>query len=299
MHEAADYHPFRSAEARTRYLTHYDLQAERWPVPSETAMAETSFGSTLVRASGPEGAPPLVLLPGMGSHSLVWLPNIQAMSQAYRTYAVDSIYDYGRSVYRRPVRSADDYVAWLEELFTALGLADGAHLMGLSYGGWLASRYALEFPERLHKMVWLAPAATVQPVRLQFYLRLALCLLPYRVFLQRFAHWQARDTVESGEAGLAEVEAAVDQSMLTRSCFKPFRTVPPTVLTDEELGRIQTPTLCLLGENETLYSAQRAKERLSRMAPQIRCQIIPNAGHDLGGVQAELVNRTILAFLES
>jgi pimeloyl-ACP methyl ester carboxylesterase len=58
------------------------------------------------------------------------------------------------------------------------------------------------------------------------------------------------------------------------------------------------PTLYLVGENEKLYSAQKAVQRLHKAAPQIEAEIIPKAGHDLTFVQAELVNRKVVEFLE-
>lgn len=52
-------------------------------------------------------------------------------------------------------------------------------------------------------------------------------------------------------------------------------------LTDEELQRVQVPTLFMIGENDVLYSAQKAVQRLKAKAPQIQTKAIPNAGHDL------------------
>jgi pimeloyl-ACP methyl ester carboxylesterase len=52
-----------------------------------------------------------------------------------------------------------------------------------------------------------------------------------------------------------------------------------------------------LDENEKLYPAKQAVERLNTIAPQIRTEIIPGAGHDLTLVQAALVNKTVLDFL--
>jgi pimeloyl-ACP methyl ester carboxylesterase len=58
------------------------------------------------------------------------------------------------------------------------------------------------------------------------------------------------------------------------------------------------PTLFLVGENEKIYSAQQAVEHLNTVAPNIETAIIPNAGHDLTLVQADVVNDRILDFLE-
>jgi pimeloyl-ACP methyl ester carboxylesterase len=116
----AAYYPYRSREARTEYLASYDQMAQDWPVPSECRMIPTSWGETLVRISGPPDAPPLVLLPGMAASSLLWAPNIAALSARYRTYVVDRNGDVGRSTCSRVMTSVDDVVNWLDELFTAL-----------------------------------------------------------------------------------------------------------------------------------------------------------------------------------
>ena len=118
--EMKAYHPFRSASAKEQYLKLYDRRAEKWPVVSKTRMVDTSYGKTFVRISGPAGAPPLVLLHGFGGNSLQWMPNIVALSENYRTYAVDNIYDNGRSIYPRKIEIPDDFISWLDELFTAL-----------------------------------------------------------------------------------------------------------------------------------------------------------------------------------
>ena len=154
--EIPPYHPFRSAKAKAQYLQLYDMRAKKWPVPSEAKTVDTFYGPTYVRISGPAGAPPLVLLHGGSGNSLQWIPNIEALSGVFKTYAVDNIYDYGRSVYTRPIKSPDDFTHWLDELFSALEPGNRINLMGLSYGGWLTCHYALRFPNRLDKLSsWL------------------------------------------------------------------------------------------------------------------------------------------------
>lgn len=63
------------------------------------------------------------------------------------------------------------------------------------------------------------------------------------------------------------------------------------------MSTLHVPSLYLVGENEKVYSARKALERLNRVAPQIKTGLIPQAGHDLWIVQAELVTSTILDFL--
>ena len=294
----AKYHPFRSAEAKEQYLRLYDARAKKWPVASETRTLNTSYGPTFVLISGPVGAPPLVLLHGASGNSLQWAPNIEALSACYRTYALDNIYDYGRSIYTRALKSPDDFVKWLDESFNALGLGNHINIMGLSYGGWLASQYALRFPDRLDKMVLLAPACTVLPLRAEWMARAILCAVPYRSFSRNFMNWLMADLVKKDEVSRIMAEELADDAFMAMRSFKPRLMVNPTVLSDKELQSIKIPVLYLVGENEKIYSAKNAIQRLNTVAPKIKTEIIPHAGHDLTVVQANLVNRKVLEFLK-
>lgn len=296
--EMSEFHPFRSQEAKAQYLKWYDERFKIWPVASETKMVETSYGQTFVRISGQSDAPPLVLLPGGGSTMLCWLANIEALSENHRTYALDNINDYGRSVFNRPIENADDYVQWLDELFIALELGDNINLMGLSYGGWITSQYAIRHPDRLDKIVLLAPAATVLSFTPEFIQHAALTLIPHRYFFKRLMYWLLEDLANKDEAGLILIETTVDDAMLARRCFKFKMLVNPAVLSDNELQSLKMPVLFLVGENEKIYSAQKAVQRLNLIAPQIKTEIIPDCGHDIFITQSEIVNQRVLQFLE-
>lgn len=291
-------HPIRSAKAKEIYLESYEKIERLWPVVSEKRFVESSYGQTFVRISGPEDSPPLVLLPGANATSLMWFPNIESFSKSYRTYAVDNIYDFGRSVFTKRIKAPDDYVGWLDELFDALELEDSINLMGLSYGGWLTSQYAIRHPERIDKIVLLAPAATVLPLRPEFLKNAMFSLIPHRHYVKKTMFLVLEDMVNKDRAGRELAEELVEHMYLAQRCFKPKMLVSPTVLTDEELRSLQMPVLYLVGENEKIYSPQEAIQRLSRVAPQIEVDLIPDTGHDLSVVQADSVNRIIIDFLK-
>jgi pimeloyl-ACP methyl ester carboxylesterase/TM2 domain-containing membrane protein YozV len=292
------YHPFRSMPAKERYLKMYDKWAREWPVESETRMVDTSYGQTFIRISGPDAASPLVLLPGASATSLMWLPNIEALSKLYRTYAVDNIYDLGRSVFTRTMKTPDDFVNWLDELFNALELGEQINIMGMSYGGWLTSQYALHFPNRLDRIVLLAPASTVLPLNFEFLKHALIALVPHRRFTKIMMDWLLTDWENSENAKRRLLEDWMESIYLGSRCFKPKMLVSPTVLTDQELQSLKVPALYLVGENEKIYSAHAALERLERVAPQIETKLIPDAGHDLTVVQAEMVNEIVQEFLK-
>jgi pimeloyl-ACP methyl ester carboxylesterase len=297
--EMTEYHPFRSERARERYLAIYDEREKTWPVPFETKTIETSFGSTYVRISGPENASALVLLHGGGGNSLQWIPNVADLSQRHRVYAIDNIYDHGRSIYTRAMESPEDFVSWLEEVFTNLDLVNEVNLVGLSYGGWITSQYALNYPERLEKIVLLAPAGTVLNISSDWLGQATLCFLPHRYFTKKFMFWMLEDFVNQNEENRKIVDEWSEEAYFAARSFKPKSLVPPHVLSNSELLHITVPVLFLVGEHEKIYSPEEAVDRLNLVAPKIQTEIIPNAGHDLTIVQADLVNEKILEFLES
>ena len=286
------YHPFISELAKKEYLTMYDAKAGQWPVPSETTMVDTSFGRTFVRVSGPAGGRPLVLLSGLGGNSLSWMPQVKAWSENYRTYAVDNISDYGRSIYARLIESQDNFIDWLDELFRALGL-EHVNLIGKSYGGWLACQYAYCRPSRLRSVVMMAPAATVLPLSNEFIERMLKGISSPKDFIL----WVYEDYVHKDEASLKAIEQMVDESILSARCFNFKPPLSPTIIEDYELQNIKVPTLFMVGENEKTYSARDAVKRLNSVAPQIKTEVIPGAGHDLNLVQAKMVAEKVLEFL--
>jgi len=290
------HHPFRSAEAKREVLASYDARASRWPVPSTTMTVNTSYGPTFVRMSGPETAPALVLLHGAGGSALHWLPNVAALSEHYRTYAVDIVGDHGRSIYTQQLESAADYSKWLDDVLDALGLERDVYLVGLSYGGWIAARYALHSPDRLRKVVLLAPAGTISPIPFDWIWRAVLVPLPHRRFTKSFLYWMLEDLAETPEGGRI-LDQATDAAYLAIQSYKPRPMAPPDVLTDAELQSLTMPVLFAVGENEKLYSATEAVERLSEVAPKIKTRIVPGAGHDFTILQADLVNGIIIEFL--
>lgn len=290
------YHPYRSEEAKQEFLASYDARASKWPVPSTTTTVLTTYGPTFVRISGPEAGPPLVLLHGAGGSSLHWLPNIAALSERYRTYAVDIVGDHGRSIHTRDLESAEDYATWLDELLNALDLKREVNLVGLSYGGWISAHYALHAPERLRKVVLLAPAGTVAPLPFSWIWRAVLVALPHPYFTKRFLYWVLEDLSRT-EDGRALLDEAADAGYRAMRARTPRQMAPPDVLPDEALRSFAMPILFVVGENEKLYPAADTIARLNEVAPNIETHFVPSAGHDLTMVQADLVSRIILEFL--
>jgi pimeloyl-ACP methyl ester carboxylesterase len=88
-----------------------------------------------------------VLLAGSGGNALMWFRHVSALGERHSVYAVDTMGDAGHSIQRVPIRDGNDGAAWLRELLEGLAIPR-AHLVGCSYGGWLALHHAIHAPAR-------------------------------------------------------------------------------------------------------------------------------------------------------
>jgi pimeloyl-ACP methyl ester carboxylesterase len=285
-------------EAKSRYLAFEDAMAKKWPLVSEERMVQTSFGRTFMRISGPVDAPPLVLLPGGGCNSMIWSANIKALSENYRTYALDNIYDFGRSVYTRKLEGGTDFSRWLNELFDTLGLGSNIRIIGYSYGGWVISQYALYHPDRLSRVVLVAPAYTILPIKDEWLWNMIATLLPVRYFKQKAMYSVWGDLAKMGKASKEIVDERIDYVEIAYGTFKFKEPVNPTVLTDSELQSLKAPLLFLIGAHETMYDPRSAINRLNKVAPKIETELISGTGHDLLFTHTAIVNQRILEFLK-
>jgi len=73
----------------------------------------------------------------------------------------------------------------------------------------------------------------------------------------------------------------------------------PYPLPDEDLKKIKTPTLLLIGDHEILYEPDpdQVLKRAEELVENIQTVLIPNASHMVLFEQTELVNSHILSFL--
>lgn len=288
--------PFTSQQARERFLAHYEILEKSWPIESENRTVTTEHGTTFVRVSGPAAAPPLVLLPGGQSTSLVWRRLIEPLSERFRTYALDSIFDLGRSVPVRPVRHVADLRAWLDGALDALGLTDGLHMAGVSYGAYATAEYALHAPQRLKKIVWVSPVMIAAPLSQEFLDRLRPCVEGGREPLEAFCRWVMPSVAASGGRAF---DNRVDEILLGRECYGMM--MPPVrglVLPEEELARLAVPALYILGEHDgATDNPQQVLAHLATVPPRIETMLVPEAGHDAIVSQPRLIARRMIEFL--
>ena len=127
--------------------------------PADGQLRFRAVDTTLGRISTMEAGAgdPVILIHGLGATKASFLPTIAALAPGFRTIAVD-LPGFGDS--DKPLRGAYDaafFARWMIALLDALGI-ERAHVIGNSMGGRVGIELGLVAPDRLGRIVLLAPS---------------------------------------------------------------------------------------------------------------------------------------------
>jgi len=279
---------YNSPEVKARFLEMYDAKMEAWPVPYEDVFVDTDYGQVHVIVSGPAEAPPVVLLHASGVGSWSWLYNVEDLNQYYRTYAIDTIGDAGKSElisrdhYPQDGRAQAEFYAQITD---KLGIVK-AYVVGASEGGSIGTNYALYAPDRVEKLVLLGPmgyGGTTESVA-----RIMLTqFFPLKPIQDNTVSWAFGDDPKV----VNEFEEWL-KLMITGTFPRKAR---PIQFTAEQRQSLQVPVLLVLGEKDNLVGNPKDSRTLVQDIPDIKVEVL-DSGHLIGVEQSERVNELILEF---
>jgi pimeloyl-ACP methyl ester carboxylesterase len=101
---------------------------------------------TAYELSGPEAAPVVVLIHGLGLNRQIWQWHEPALAARYRVLSYD-LFGHGESAPPPETASLSVFSDQLRDLLVELGIARCA-IVGFSLGGMINRRFALDHPER-------------------------------------------------------------------------------------------------------------------------------------------------------
>lgn len=122
----------------------------------------TSVGQTHYEIGGPDTGRVVVLVHGFSVPSYIWDSTYRALTaEGLRVLRYDLI-GRGWSERRDIGYTPHDHGAQLRELLDSLRITEPVHLVGLSFGGLIASGFAAVFPERTRSLVLVDPVTRVR-----------------------------------------------------------------------------------------------------------------------------------------
>ena len=270
------------------------IELVRVPIHHDSVNAGTIKTTYLSAGQGD----PVILLHGNISYGISWFPVIGPLSSRFRVIAPDVV-GYGESD-KHPA-SYDDhyYCSWLSDLMDALGL-QRAHIVGHSQGGAIALHYALDYPERVEKLVIVNSwgLGRLESIGVFFALIWYVLFPSHKAFL-RIGKYSVQKkhkktiVLEALRGYGVEVSRTPGARRAPLLAGKVGSRIPP-----EQLSSISQETLLIWGEQDNYFSVSQAEDA-HKSIPRSQIYIISNSGHIPFYDQPEEFNNVIMRFLLS
>lgn len=242
--------------------------------------------------TGGEG-PVLAFSHGLLMDGSMWEPQVRALRDRCRCITWDER-GHGQTEWDGESFSYWDSAADLLALLRELGV-ERASLVGMSQGGYLTQRAAVQAPELVESLVFVASQSGLEGPEKQ-----AL----YGTLLESWERDGLGDELAQavsaivlgagwdGSAAWIEKWKAIDTSSLRRTLEPLFGRENFSA----RLGELDRPALVIWGEQDLAISAEQART-LAEGLPQGSLEVIAGAGHGVNLTHPAQVNRALQAFL--
>lgn len=244
-----------------------------------------------------------LFLHGIGGGRKNWTPQLAASGEIMTAAAVD-LRGYGASAVGKAQSTVDDYCADILRIKDEFA-ADRMVLVGLSYGSWIATSFAMRHPEMLAGLV-LSGGCTgmseASPEERE----------AFRV--SREVPLNAGQTPADFAPAVVNVIAGPDASGEIRAqLLESMASIPAATYRDAlvcftnprerfDFSQLTMPVLMMTGEHDRLAPPDEIRsvaERIYRQASNadVRFEVVANAGHVCNVEQPDAYNRVLLEFL--
>ncbi len=228
-----------------------------------------------------EGAgEPLVLVPGLGRDGTSWDGVVEVLASRFTVIRPDNR-GIGRSRCKRQPRRVRDYAADLLELLDHLQI-ERTHLLGLSLGGIIAQRFAVDHPSRVSRLVLLSCAQGFGP-----YLREMTGVIARGLrFPPKPSVLQTVELLSTSPVHLDANPTFVRDKLKNRrrspispgAVLRQLRALGASRFEEGEY-QIDVPTLVIAGEFDALIPHCYA-QRMAEMIPRSEYVVLPGVGHN-------------------
>lgn len=279
------------------------------PLPAPVPLAQMALDDlprlALTVTPPGDGTTLALFLHGIGGARGNWAPQLAAAGGVMRAAALD-LRGYGDSTLGPRQSTVDDYCADILRVRQALG-ADRLVLVGLSYGSWIATSFAMRHPDLLAGLVLSGGCTGMSEAgpdeREAFRISREVPLNAGQVpadfapaVVQVLAGPGASDaTRQTLYDSMAAIPAATYRDALV--CF----TNPRERF---DFARLTMPTLLMTGEHDRLAPPAEIRGVAGRIwdqapRPAVRFEVIADAGHVCNVEQPAAYNRILLDFLRN
>ncbi|MEX1377425.1 MAG: alpha/beta hydrolase [Eubacteriales bacterium] len=269
---------FKSEAGKQEILSFYKKALKNVKFEYNEIYLDTSFGKTYLLEAGKADNPIVMLFHGSCTNSAMWYADIKTLSDAFHVFSVDILGEPGNS---QPVRlglKSNDHALWIDEIINQLKI-DKVMIIGNSLGAWMAQKYAVNFPEKVEKIVLIAPSGITHAK-------------PSYIFKMIFYAMQGEKGLKKLGKMITGLDSMPDEVLvfnkLISQHFNPIMGELP-IFSDDELSNIVSPTLFMCGENDVIVDAEKSAARLEKSLENVTIHIAENNGHIIYNSMEEIL----------
>lgn len=250
---------------------------------------------------------PVIMLHGVGGHAEAFARNVVPLGREFDARAID-YYGHGLTEYGKLPYGKDTFVKHLIAYMDAAGI-ERADLIGESLGGWIAAWTALDYPDRVGKLIYTVGAYLKVPIDEETKKRQEAGAAELKRLSEQFAKNPTRENVglrlrwlfHKPERDLTDELIDLRWALYQRSLDKPS---PASVigtqteqLTPEVLANINVPMLFLWTDHNPSGQVASAQKAMSYVK-NAEWALIEDAGHWPQWEHPETFNRIVSDFLK-
>lgn len=251
---------------------------------------------------------PVLLIHGFGEFLEIWSSNVGPLSEHFSVYALD-LPGHGLSQKPRIDYSLTFVTTFVADFMEAMGI-ERANLIGHSLGGLICLSTAINFPEKVDRLILVDSGGLSEEAPLLY----RLCTIPV------LGDIVMKPTIKAGlKMGIKK--AFYDPGLITEEMIdkdyqylkmpgakETFLSVirnntslngpyPEVIMTDK-LHLVRSPTLLIHGEQDRVIPVEHARNA-HNLIPDAKLKILANCGHCPHIEKAHEFNESVVSFLAS
>jgi len=241
----------------------------------------------------------VVFLHGACNDSSQWVSVMESLSEKFHCFAPDLL-GFGESENPQLHQSVNLQVECLTEFLNALRL-DKVYLVGHSVGAWIATNYALKYPEQVSGLVLLAPEGVEVAGQKKSWQKMQRLVNCSPLFVQLISLLKPLIKIFSSYERInQDLELRRILLQYPAGCYLLFQRKHPEIIAEllqNELHLLKSPVLILQGGQDTA-NAQAKSNIYAQLIPQVELKIIAHGENNLPELSAKIVAEEIQDFIE-
>lgn len=263
---------WKNEDGRQRLEAWYARFADRIVAPAESSDVPTRYGPSHVLTAGPDAAPTIVCLHAMRTGAAHLLSEFGPLLERFRLVVPDLPGQSVRGLQIKLPLNDGSHADWLLDVLDALEL-ERPHLLGVSWGGFVARQFATAKPERVRSLSLLVPAGLVNGSTWRGLTRMAWPMVRYRL----------SPTDQNAQSLLAPLLSTPDEHWVRFMADSlqdlVFDMRIPPLASDDELRRLTMPALVLGGDDDISFPGEAMVQRVRALLPQVDAEMIAGCRH--------------------